>query len=607
MKLALDRLRPDSNPVRHRPPPVDTSDLLQSMATVGQLVPILVVRLGAASDADPHYEVKEGNRRLEAAKALGWPALEAHVLELERAEDLLAAATAANLVRAPLAPVDTWRAMQALLGKGYDPPAAAGALGLSERQAARLDRLGQLHPDVLALIAAGTMPAEAQLRALANAPQELQHQALKAKGAITKVGKASIADWQRIAEACRRQRISRSVAQFDLEAAGVAFTRDVFAQPGDPDEWTTDDVAGFLEAQRAALKTQSESPASKGKLVMVTESNRDPGMPSLPTGWRQSHGDPNKPTKRETVYACVATRTGAIVRVTAVDAKAERDQERRQAERKAAKPKAPPAAEAPPAPAVAATSPAPAAAPGTLATLGATVGAAIGAAIGASSPAAAEPDDDPAEDPPDNARVAAEAAKAHLTKSGQQALADLKTIGLRARLRDTTRPIDAFDLVAMLVLALHAPNVRIDHYTAPAGWEAHKGRDLASQIVGPDGHLRYDDKQLLELAGETLARVLSFDRPSHTYSPYHARSGDTAEWIAAAAGVVPGEHLPRLDTAELLAGCEAPVLKEAAATAGIKYTTATAAKRELAGKLEHWRPAFAHFGAPGPRPPGAGS
>jgi hypothetical protein len=62
-------------------------------------------------------------------------------------------------------------------------------------------------------------------------------------------------------------------------------------------------------------------------------------------------------------------------------------------------------------------------------------------------------------------------------------------------------------------------------------------------------------------------------------------------------------HLPRLDTAEFLATLGADKLKHAAALAEVKFTTATAAKRDLPGKLPAtWRPDYTHFGAPGPKP-----
>lgn len=596
MRIALERLRPDSAPVRRRQSAADDASLEQSMAAAGQIVPIVVIPIGRSGEAVTHYEVKEGNRRLAIATRLKWDALEAHVLDVDRAEHALAAAIAANTVRAHLAPVDAWRALQQLLAKGYSLAGAAETLGLTERRAAQLHRLSCLHPKVLELLEASTLPAETTLRTIANAPQELQAKALQAKGALTKSGPHITVDWSRIAEACRRQRISRSLAAFDAEASGLAFTRDPFVPPGDPDEWTTDDVAGFLEHQRGAL--MAEAASAKGKIVVVTESNRDPGMPSLPAGWRQSFGKADKPTKRETVYACVASRTGAIVRVTAVDQKAERERERHQAERKAAASKATtPAAAAAPAPPAEPPAPPPATRiPSAVGTVTAPIGA-------SSTPAAEEPDTDPDDDPAPAA--AQEAAKAHLTKSGQLALAEAKTAGLHARLRDPKAPLTIGDLLAMLVLAIHAPNVRVDHYGGPTGWDAHKGRDLVARLVGPDGHLRYSEPELEAIARETLARVLSFDRPAHGYSPYNNRSGATAEWIAASLIIDPGTHLPRLDTAELLAGCEAAVLKEAAAAAGIKFTTATTAKRELVGKLEHWRPAFAQFGAPGPRPKAA--
>jgi ParB/RepB/Spo0J family partition protein len=589
MLIPIARLRPDSTPVRHQHQAGDDAALQASMATLGQLDPVLVVRLGDDLDEDPDYEVKDGNRRLAAAKAMGWETVACWLLPRSRADFTLAAATAANVVRVPLQPVDQWRAVLALQERGYDLPGAAAALGLSERRVAQLDRLGRLHPDMLALVEAGhRMPTETELRAIAAVPHDLQRQAAATKHAVQRSGSATVVQWDMIAEACRRHRITRAAAIFNVDTAGVAFERDFFAPPGSDEEWTTTDVATFLAAQRQALDAQAA--ASGGKLVAVDESKRELGSPALPKGWNASYGQPDKPTKRERIFACVASRTGTVVRVTAVDAKAEDERKRRATEKAAARAKAD---AAPPAPEAAATPPGPApAAP-----------AAAPAAPAATPAAAEDPDEDPDADPDEELPAPAPSdAKPGLTKSSQQVLADLKTAGLRARLRDRTAPIDTDTLLALLVLALHAQNVTVANYEHPPGNEARAGADLVRRLVTPEGHLQYDAAELPTLAREALARVLSFDHPEIGYNPYKRRSGATAEWTAATIGVEPGRHRPRLDTAELLAGCDASTLKAAAAVARLKFTTAAAAKRELVGKVDGWAPAFAHFGAPGPRP-----
>ena len=62
---------------------------------------------------------------------------------------------------------------------------------------------------------------------------------------------------------------------------------------------------------------------------------------------------------------------------------------------------------------------------------------------------------------------AAPAPKSPLTKAGQASLAKLKTQGLRARLRLPQPAPDWETLVALLILAVHAKNVKISGYQEP--------------------------------------------------------------------------------------------------------------------------------------------
>lgn len=180
MQVPIENLRPDSDPVRRRPATAeDDAGLRASMVKMGQLEPVLVVRVGDDFDEPAIFEVKEGNRRLAFARELGWLALEVSELPRRDPAYTLAAATAASTVFAPLTGPDQWRALQDLVGRGYSMPDAAAALGLSERQAARLDRLGRLHPTMLALIEAHGMPPQAQLRVIAAAPPATQAKAAK--------------------------------------------------------------------------------------------------------------------------------------------------------------------------------------------------------------------------------------------------------------------------------------------------------------------------------------------------------------------------------------------------------------------------------------------
>jgi len=594
MLVPIDRLRPDSTPIRRRQWPEDDAALRASIAELGLLDPLLVVRLGDDFEEAPDYEVKDGNRRLAAARALGLLAVEVSELPRRKADYTAAAATAANLVRAPLDAVDQWRAIVMLQERGYTLPGAAACLGLSQRHAMQLDKLGRLHPDMLALIEAHGLPNERTLALVAAAPPDVQQKAATAKGVVTKGwDNEKQVNWPTLTQLCARIRFPRTAAIFDIETAGLPWELDPFAQPGSADEWTTGDIKGFLAAQRRALEELAAG--SKGKLVLAEEAVKSPGSPVLPQGWRLSHGDAAKPKRNETVFAIISSRTGEIVRATAINPGLEKAAQKaaeakaaEKAKEKAKKAKAQPAAPT------------------------SAIPSAVGTVETPLATAKPTPDDDEAPDgdgdlgdgrhgdEDDDAPLpAAPAPKPPMTKEGQKLLARYKTEALRARLRDRTQPISNDTLVPLLILALHAKNVEIRGYDQEGTYGREQGQDLVRRLITPEGHLQFDGDELPHLAGEALARVLRFSEPdANSYSP---GSGPAAEWIAAALDAQ--HHLPRLDTAEFLATLAADKLKNAAVIAGEKFTTATAAKRDLPGKLPPtWRPDYTHFGAPGPKP-----
>src|SRR5436305_11984673 len=75
----------------------DLQDMLESLAEVGLLHPILVL----PPDDEGHHQLLAGHRRLRAARRLGWEEVPARIVTLDglRAE---LAALAENLVRKPL-------------------------------------------------------------------------------------------------------------------------------------------------------------------------------------------------------------------------------------------------------------------------------------------------------------------------------------------------------------------------------------------------------------------------------------------------------------------------------------------------------------------------
>jgi ParB family chromosome partitioning protein len=587
MLIPLANLRPDPNPVRRIFDAEADAELLRSLSTAGQFEPILVI----PGEGDT-YTVRNGNRRLRLAPVAGIDALEAHILPNADEAYLAGVALAANTLHAPLAPVDQWRALVAMLAKGKALPDAAAFLGISERQAERLERLGRLAPAVLAMIERHGMPAERFLRTIAAAPVDMQKKAAANKAIINKRGDQVAIDWHQLAQLCTRRTYTRAAAIFDTSKAKITWQQDVFAQPGSPEEWTTAECDRFMKHQVDALEALAA--ASKGKISVAEESARHPGQPDLPKGWAPNHGgNPDKPKRNEVVYACVVALTGQVVRVVAIDAAAEaaaaKEKERKAKEKAKAEAKAAKRA--------------------TLATE-ATPG--ISPALGTvETPLALTPASEPATPPEPEATAPTAEDAAPLTKDGQKHLARLKTDALRTKLRHPTfaSAIATADrTIAMLILALHARNVEVKGYDAPEGarWGAERGADILRRLITPEGHLQFDAAELPRLACETLARVLSASPPD---APYHLPgSGEVAEWIGA--DITAESRMPLLTTPEFLATWKTPALREAATAAAVKFSTATQARRDLANTLAPdsesgkatWLPTFAQFGAPGPKP-----
>lgn len=582
MLIPLANLLPDPEPVRRVPDAAADAELLRSLTTAKQIEPIIVIPAKGGK-----YIVKNGNRRLRLAPQAGLEGLIAHVLPSTDEAFVAGAAVATNTTQARLAPVDLWRALVRMQGQGHTLATAAAFLGISERRAAGLDMLGRLAPEMLALMEQHGTPPEKCLRIIAGAPLDMQAKAAKNKAIMRPLrpGDAPSPDWYQVERLLSRTRYHQADAIFDVQKVKITWQRDWLAQPGDPDEITTADADRFLKAQRQALADRAA--ASKGKLAQVEESTRNPGAPELPKGWEARYSaDPDKPRRNEVVYACIAERTGQLVRVVAYDAAAEREAQR--AKEKKAQQQAKADAKAAPARPQLATAPESAA--GTT-----TTPAALRTA--------------PADPPEPEATAPEPETGAPITKAGQAMLAALKTTALRAKLRHPSfAAVTAgdSDLIVFLILALHAKNVEIRGYDRPEGAASHAGADIVRRIITPEGILQYDVSEVRRLACETLARVLSASHPeSSTYNP---GSGDVAEWIGAAIGAE--SRLPALTSAEFLATWRAPALKEAATAAGVKFTSVAQARRDLEGTLAPdpdsgkatWCPTFAQFGAPGPKP-----
>ena len=213
-------------------------------------------------------------------------------------------AVAENVVRAPMSPVDLWRAIEDLASKNWTEEAIATAFAVPLRQVRKLRLLGAIHPAMLEHMGRGDMPEERYLRAIASAP--LCEQA--AVWTKQKPKKGQTAAWYAIANSLMKRQMFARDAKFgekEQAAFGIVWTEDLFA-PADEDSRYTTDVDAFLGAQLAWLEANLPK---NGEIVQVDEY----GAARLPKGATRVWG--GKPSKKDRVALSVDPRNGAVSEV----------------------------------------------------------------------------------------------------------------------------------------------------------------------------------------------------------------------------------------------------------------------------------------------------
>jgi ParB/RepB/Spo0J family partition protein len=265
MRIAIDSVRPNPDNSRRLKAGKEADDLLRgSIEALGQLQAILVHR---DPERDEGYIIVDGERRWTAIKAIGSPEIEATIVEdgAEVKGSVHTASAAANMARAAVSPLDQWRAIVTAQDQGYALEGAAAAVGVTVPLARRLDKLGRLHPDVLALIERFGLPPSDVLSVVALAPQDVQRRAAKAKGLVTGGKKNPEISWWTLRSACQVTRIPRSLALFDVDASGIVFEEDLFAEPHRGDPWSTTDLAGFMDHQTRAVEALIDAKHAAGE------------------------------------------------------------------------------------------------------------------------------------------------------------------------------------------------------------------------------------------------------------------------------------------------------------------------------------------------------
>lgn len=554
MQIALDQI--DFLPTTFRRSPEPDAAFVESINTQGVLQPVLL------RPAGNRYEVVKGERRVRAARLAGLAEIPAHIDANLIGHHATVARLAATMARRPLTTTEQWRALCTLTDEGMPADTAAVSIGLDRRTARQMERLGRLHPELLAeyeRIEAEPdrymMPEWSDLGIIAAAPQDDQIGAARANGYPDDL------DWEYLAIALRkgRQRIPREWALFHHDM--LPWTEDYFAEPGTAMQFTTEDTEGFLAAQRLALADLAN--ASKGRIQV----GDGWGWHKVPKGWSVDAWCNEKPgqlakTDKRTIFAWIETSGATLGRVSWAIAKPtghapapsarERDEEDATAELDR----------------VASLDDDPDAVP-------------------------SQADDDDSDGTHPAAPEPEPEAKLPLTKHGQALLAKARTEALRAALRSGDTPYSYDDVLRLLVIALAAGTVTVKngHGTYSSRVDM---RDLAGRLMDEHGHLRQDIDPG-RVAQEALARMLCLPEPDEI-GGYNQAGADSAR-IPLAIGAIVGadQHLPRLDTETFLATVAGPDLKAWAKGEGMKLSKVTEIRTRMAGRAESWRPTWALF------------
>jgi ParB/RepB/Spo0J family partition protein len=313
ISLMMDMIDEDPNNLRATKPTPEEDDALRvSLETVGLLQPI-IVRLNP--DDDTRVMIVAGARRFRAARALEWQTIQGYIVRDATDADAVAMQATENAQRAAMHPIDVWRAMVAMQERGATLALAAQCLGITERRAQQLDKLGRIAPPLIEAMRRTGIPSERYLSIIALATPAAQIRAFNAHG-----GKSKHVDWWQIQCALCETRISRQTAIFNLDAApDVTWQLDVFAEPGSPDEWTTTDKDAFLRHQQAALEADTAARVKKGQALLLAEFDPQTGGMRIPAGYKRTFDTPRgfklKAGDERKLLRCVDTghRQGAIL------------------------------------------------------------------------------------------------------------------------------------------------------------------------------------------------------------------------------------------------------------------------------------------------------
>jgi ParB/RepB/Spo0J family partition protein len=271
--IALDLIDLDPTNIRRTPSSALKDALFRADIEARGVIQPIIVRL-----IDGRYRVVAGARRVKAVRELGSKFISACVRTLTDIE-ARAIQAAENAHREDPHPLDTWKAMVTLQAGGMSLELAGQCLGLTDRRARQLDRLGRIADPLIAAMHKHGLPNERELAMIAEAAPDTQARVFRQ---VTK-GSGGHVGWWQIASALKSTTISQSAAIFDLEKArDIAWQEDVFAEPGSRAAFTTTNAKAFMKHQQAALEAQVAKRVKRGEAVAwVTfdDATREPAMP----------------------------------------------------------------------------------------------------------------------------------------------------------------------------------------------------------------------------------------------------------------------------------------------------------------------------------------
>ena len=170
-KLAIQKIAPNPWQPRVEFAAGELDELITSIKEQGLIQPV-TVRSKASG-----YELVAGERRLRAVRELGWPEIDALVVEATD-QQMLEWAIIENLQRANLNPVETARSYRRLIDEfSLTQDEAARKLGQSRANVANTLRLLDLPPEVLSLVSAQII-APGAARALLGLSDRVAQKAL---------------------------------------------------------------------------------------------------------------------------------------------------------------------------------------------------------------------------------------------------------------------------------------------------------------------------------------------------------------------------------------------------------------------------------------------